>query len=637
MDTPCCPPAAGDVVVAESWEGRPLLVYDGDCGICRRWARHWQRVTGERVAYAPFQTVAARLPQIPLPEFQRAVQLIEPDGRVSHGARAVIRLLAHAPGKEWLVWVTTHVPGVATLLEWGYQWIAVHRDALAWVTRLLWGSHVGPSSYRVTRWVFFQGLAIVYLIAFISLWTQIHGLVGSYGISPASRFLEALWERFGASSLWMAPTLCWITAGDAMLTALCGLGTALAFLLILGIAPAACLTGLWATYLSLTVVGQEFLSFQWDILLLETGFLAIWFAPLKGWPGPVTREAPPSPLALWLLRWLLFRLMVSSGVVKLVSGDPTWWNLTALTYHYETQPLPTWIGWYVHQLPAWAHIASCAAMLATELAVPFLIFTPRRPRIIGGAILIGLQGVITATGNYTFFNLLTVVLCLLLLDDAAWPRRLREILTRELPHHPSAAQGAAQGASPPAMRQVVGPVAAILFSISLVPLTGTFTRRLGPEVLVPWYRVVSPWHLVNPYGLFAVMTTDRPEIVVEGSLDGVTWKPYEFQFKPGDPTHAPGFVAPHQPRLDWQMWFAALGSYQTNPWFLRFCERLLQGTPEVLELLAKNPFPDHPPRLIRAVLYNYRFTDWATRREQGAWWRRERLGLYCPPLSLRDS
>jgi len=642
---------------------KPLLVFDGDCGFCRRWIAHWQALTGDRVRYAPFQEVAGQFPQISLEQSQQSVQLVESDGTVSSGAKAVVRTLTDVPGKRWLRWAYEHVPGIAMGMEWSYRLIARHRGAGATVTRWLWGDHVGPESYRLTRWVFLRLLGLVYLIAFLSLGTQIHGLVGRDGISPAGAFLQAARGHLGAAAYWFAPTLCWLSSSDATLTLLCVGGAVLAIFLIVGFAPVPVLTLLWAAYLSLTVIGQEFLAFQWDILLLETGFLAIFLAPLRIRPRWPAHDAQPPAPVLWLLRWLLFRLIFSSGAVKLVSGDPTWRSLTALTYHYETQPLPTWIGWYAHQMPVWFHEASCAVMFAVELGAPFLIFAPRRLRAWGCGILLALQGLIVLTGNYTFFNLLTVALCLLLLDDAMW------LTLRGGPSGPAAAQAERAGcperergtseaehrsddrprwgrssgagrttpeARKPWPRWVIAPVAAAILLLSIVPVLALFRGRLpGPRPLIEAYRAAAPFHLVNSYGLFAVMTTSRPEIIVEGSHDGVAWQAYEFRFKPGEPTRPPGFVAPHQPRLDWQMWFAALGRYEANPWFIRFCERLLRDTPEVLALLAKNPFPEAPPRYVRAVLYDYRFTDLATKREEGAWWRRARLRLYCPALSLK--
>lgn len=479
-------------------------------------------------------------------------------------------------------------------------------------------------NHSLVRWLFLRALGIVYLIAFASLWAQVDGLIGSSGVLPIREFLDGVRRQTGHERYWLLPTLCWLDPGDGFLGVLCGGGVLLSCLLILGWAPAPILVLLWAFYLSLTLAGQDFLGFQWDSLLLEAGLLSVFFAPLGLRPLP-GREAPPSPVALWGLRWLLFRLMLSSGVVKLASGDAAWRGLTALRFHYETQPLPTWVGWYVHQLPGMFQTASVILTFVMELAVPFLVFAPRRLRLGGAAALVGFQLLIAATGNYCFFNLLTIVLCLLLLDDEALPRRWRAWPART---------GAGSPAGRPWPRWLLAPVAAVILVISSAEMLGTLGLTLPwPRPVVVLYSWVAPFRSINSYGLFAVMTTRRPEIVVEGSRDGRTWLAYEFRWKPGDLARSPRFVAPYQPRLDWQMWFAALGRSEDNAWFVRFLLRLLDGSPQVTSLLERNPFGATPPRFVRAVLYDYRFTDLATRRAHGTWWRREPMGLYCPALS----
>ena len=398
-------------------------------------------------------------------------------------------------------------------------------------------------------------------------------------------------------------------------------------LLLFGIAPAPCLSLLWLLYLSLTVVGQDFLGFQWDNLLLEAGFLAIFFVPLQ-WLPKFSGEAAPLRIILWLLRLLLFKLMFSSGCVKLLSKDPTWRDLTALTFHYQTQPLPTWIAWYASQLSLSFQKFSCVMLFAIELGAPLLIFTPRRIRFLGAAAMVFLQALILLTGNYTFFNFLTIALCLLLLDDFA----LQNLLPRKLPGFFTFQPSTRSRHWP---RLVIIPLAIVILAASFfqfISMFGVQSGLLKPLALLD--SQIASLRTVNSYGLFAVMTTRRNEIIVEGSDDGLTWLPYEFKYKPGDVNHRPAFVEPLQPRLDWQMWFAALGNYQDNSWFENFCERLLQGSPPVLALLQKNPFPKHPPRFIRAELYEYHFTDPAERRTTGAWWKRERTGEYLPPVAL---
>ena len=602
----------------QSRGNKPLLVYDNACDFCRYWVAQWQHVTADSIDYAPYQDVATQFPGIPLSAFENSVQLILQDGTVLSGAAAVLRALNNG----LLLWCYYRLPGFAGVSEGIYRFVAQHRPFFSAMTRWLWGTHTERTVFCLSRWLFLRGLGCIYLIAFLSLWVQIHGLVGSNGILPAAQYLEAVREQIGTEGYYLVPTLFWLNASDVCLNLLCAGGVLLSFVLIAGFVPSFALIGLWTFYLSLVSVGQVFLSFQWDVLLLEAGFLAIFFAPLQ-LRERFTRALQPSTAFLWLFRWLLFRLMFASGFVKLAS-DEVWRNLTALNFHYETQPLPTWFGWYAHQLPEAFQKASVIGMFATELVVPFLIFAPRRLRTLGCIGLVGLQVLIILTGNYCFFNLLTIALCLLLIDDATWkgllPRRLMPTIRFvEQPLHRYGRAG-------------IAIVATLLFLLSGIRFGGQLFR----EIRFPDVAWITPFRSVNTYGLFADMTESRPEIIVEGSNDRIEWKTYPFRWKPGDLATAPKWVAPHQPRLDWQMWFAALqGSYQRTLWFLNFMGALLQGKPEVLQLLTEDPFPDKPPRYIRATLYEYRFTDLATKRSEGTWWHREWKRIYCPAISLR--
>ncbi len=601
-----------------SQSSKPLLVYDNACDFCRYWIAQWRHVTADSVDYAPYQEVATQFPGIPLSAFENSVQLILQDGTVLSGAAAVLRALNNG----LLLWCYYRLPGFAGVSEGIYRFVAQHRPFFSAMTRWLWGTHTERIGFCLSRWLFLRGLGGIYLIAFLSLWVQIHGLVGGNGILPAEQYLEVVREQIGTEGYYLVPTLFWLNASDACLNLLCAGGVLLSFVLIAGFVPPFALIGLWVFYLSLVSVGQVFLSFQWDVLLLEAGFLAIFFAPLQ-LRERFTRALQPSTAFLWLFRWLLFRLMFASGFVKLAS-DEVWRNLTALNFHYETQPLPTGFGWYAHQLPEAFQKASVIGMFATELVVPFLIFAPRRLRTLGCIGLVGLQVLIILTGNYCFFNLLTIALCFLLIDDATWkgllPRGLMPTIRFvEQPLHRYGRAG-------------IVVVATLLFLLSGIRFGGQLFR----EIRFPDVAWITPFRSVNTYGLFADMTESRPEIIVEGSNDRIEWKTYQFRWKPGDPATAPKWVAPHQPRLDWQMWFAALqGSYQRTPWFLNFMGALLQGKPEVLQLLAEDPFPDKPPRYIRATLYEYRFTDLTTKRSEGAWWHREWKRIYCPAISLR--
>ena len=494
-----------------------------------------------------------------------------------------------------------------------------------------WGSRLADAftqpRHAYLSALFLRLFALVHLAAFASFGVQALGLIGSGGILPLADYVDALRDQLGTgpAAWWNVPFVFWAGASDGAIRIAIALGIVASLALLAGRLPRVALATLYVLYLSLLYAGQRFMTYQWDILLVETTALALFL--------------PRHPaIGIRLLRWLLFRFMLLSGAVKLLSGDPSWADLTALEYHYETQPLPTLFAWYAHQLPATFDRACVAVMLFIELVMPFCIIGPRRLRFAAGASFVALELAIMLTGNYNFFNLLTLLLCLVLLDDdvlaRVLPRALRDTLApprvaREL------APGSREGGSRRIARRIPAAVAAFLAGIGLAQVAGMFRGYLsGPVASV--LEAVEPFHLVNTYGLFAVMTTERNEIVVEGSNDGRTWKAYEFRYKPGDLKRAPGWMIPHQPRLDWQMWFAALGSYDRNPWFARFLGRLLEGAPAVTALLADDPFAGRPPRYVRALLYRYRFSDPATRAETGQWWTRELTGMYAPAVELRS-
>ena len=600
---------------------KPLLLFDGNCHFCRHWVERWRDSTGDRIEYVTSQEAGGRFPEIPPQEFDRAVQLVETDGRVYSGSAAVFHSLGYQPGGSWLAWCAEHVPGFAGTSEVAYKIIARHRQVASLGTRLLWGDDIRRPTYLTTRRIFLHSLGVIFLIAFVSLWVQIDGVVGSNGISPVAQFLPAAQEQLGGRAASVLPTLCWLNTSDAFLHLLCGTGVLFSLLLIAGVLPAFSLVVVYVCYLSLTIAAQMFLSFQWDILLLETGFLAIFFAP---WSFRLTSRQPVSGVALFLLKLLLFKLMFMSGVVKLTSGDSSWLDLSAMKFHFETQPLPTVFGWFAYQAPEWLKRGTTAFTLLVELIVPFSIWMPRRFRVIGCALFVALQIGIGMTGNYAFFNLLTIVLSLLILDDKFWRRESR----------PAANESSRR-------TRLTNAFACVVLLVTL-PLTAFHIyNAFNPETDWPAplraiYERVEPFRIANGYGLFRVMTKSRPEIVVEGSTDGTNWRPYEFKWKPGDLAHAPRWVQPHQPRLDWQMWFAALGSPRSQPWFYGLMQGLLTNSPSVLRLLGTNPFPDHPPRFVRALLYQYHFTTTAERRANGDWWKREEKREYLPPVSLSE-
>src|SRR5438093_8370984 len=612
---------------------KPLMIWDGECLFCKMWIERWREITAGKIDYATYQQAADQFPEIPVDQFKRAMAFIEPDGKTFFAAEAVYRSLRYRSSRKWLEWSYNHVPGFAAISESAYKFIARHRSLGSSVTRLLWGKDLRPPTYFWARRWFLRALGVIYLIAFVSLWVQVDGLIGSDGVLPVNQFLPAVHAQLGKDAYAILPTLCWFGSSNAFLHFLCGGGVALSVLLIFGIAPALSLVVLFAFYLSFTIAGQTFLSFQWDVLLLETGFLSIFLAPWRLWPReliclpgspPPATAAPVSRAGLFLLKFLLFKLMLMSGMVKLTSGDDCWWNLTALDYHYWSQPLPTVFGWWADKSPEWFKHFSVGFCLGVEIIVPFFIWAPRRPRLIAAGLMIFLQFAIAITGNYCFFNLLTIALCLLLIDDGVAASRSDPRTFRT--------------AKP--LQDYLSTYSAIIVLIVTLPINGwlVFTA-FKPDAA--WRRPLAfafehlePFRIVNGYGLFRVMTKDRREIMVEGSTDGIDWLPYEFKWKPADVNRAPGWCAPHQPRLDWQMWFAALGTPEQNPWFTRLAVCLLKGKMDVARLFAHDPFPNQPPRYIRAILFRYRFTTAKEHRQTGAWWKREELGEYLPTVSL---
>jgi len=483
-----------------------------------------------------------------------------------------------------------------------------------------------PESASITfarsRWLFLRLVGVVYLIAFASLAVQITGLVGERGILPVGEFLSRVHDAYGARSYRLLPTLVWLSPSDAFLAALYWCGILSSLLLIAGVMPAASAALLWVLYLSLTIAGQVFLQFQWDALLLETGLLAILYAPLS-LRSRLDLDPEPPAIVRWAIWGLAFKLTFLSGITKILSGDPTWAQWMALQFHYETQPIPAWTSWFAHQLPPSIHYWSAAAMFVIELGAPWVIFAParfRRLRIGACALMGALQIGIAATGNYGFFNVLTIILYLALLDDRTLGRlRPLRVERAELPIRRPAL----------AWHKTVNAVALGIAVVSLFSLFREIDATRGRPGVGQWadgvLEWVSPLNSINGYGLFRVMTTERPEIVIEVSDDGNTWKEYEFRWKAGDVMRRPRFVEPHMPRLDWQMWFAALDPQSAQGWLGRLIARLLDGDAAVVRLLGPNPLPGRP-RYARLAYYQYHFTSAAERAKTGAWWKREFVG-----------
>ena len=462
-----------------------------------------------------------------------------------------------------------------------------------------------PGPYVWTEALFIRALGLIYLFAFGSLLPQLRALVGSNGIVPAWHSLAAIREGLGPKAYVLAPSLFWFGVSDGALWAICVAGSLAAALMVIGFMPRSCAAVCYVTYLSLCTVAQPFTGFQWDALLLEAGFLALFAG---------------APWLVWGYRFLLFRLMFESGAVKFLSNDINWRNLHALRFHFLTQPLPNPIAYYAYRAPKSLLDACTAATLAIEFVAPFLLFGPRRVRQVGAWLLIVLQLVIMLTGNYAFFNYLTVALCLWGFDDVTFGAVAR-ILRKPV-----------KMATIPALRAGLNGAVVLLVMLGAIQLLQMFSPAFGGALSEP-LQAVAPFEIVNGYGLFAVMTTTRPEIVLEGSDDQVTWREYSFPYKPGELHRGLPFVAPYQPRLDWQMWFAALGPYEQSTWVEGLMYRLLLGHSPVDALIGPSPFAK-PPRYMRALLYEYQFTTPAERARTGAVWTRQLLRTWFGPVSL---
>ena len=446
-----------DPVEAPPASARPQLIYDGDCGFCGYWARYWQKLTGDSVEYRPYQQVLAQYPTISEAEFQRAVQFIAPGGRRASGAEASFLTLAHAPGKGFWLALYRYLPGFAPVSELAYAFIAKRRPAFFRISLMLWGRNHEPPRYELVSFLFLRMFGLITLCAFVSFAVQAQGLIGSRGILPLSELVDAIGPRLGLERFVLAPMLFWLNDSDLAIQAVCWAGAGLSLMLVLNLLPRLSLMLIYALYLSLLYAGQTFMTFQWDTFLLETAVIALLmtFSPTTG---------------VWLARWLLFRFMFMSGVVKLISGDPNWRNLSALSYHFLTQPLPTPLAWYAGSLPAQVLKAATEAMFFVELVLPFLIFCPRRLRFVAAFGILLLQGCILLTGNYNWFNLQTMLLCLPLIDDAA--------LRRILPHRLlGLAQARAKARAPRRAVTIVVNAAALLMVVLEFRADGRAVRR----------------------------------------------------------------------------------------------------------------------------------------------------------------
>jgi lipase maturation factor len=508
-------------------------------------------------------------------------------------------------------------------------------SALRW----LFASERGMADGLLPRWIFLRALGLIYYSAFFSLVFQIKGLIGPHGILPANEYLQALAEQFGRAGYWYAPTLLWFSGSSHMVTGICWAGMIASVLLVLNFWPRGMLAICFVCFLSFVSAAQDFSAYQSDGMLLEAGFIGMFFAPRRWRPG-WGKASLPSRASWFLLVWECFRIYFESGVAKIMGGDPEWRNFTALDEYYQNGPLPTWIGWYMQHWPHSFHAAMAFGTLALELGLAWMMFLPRRFRIACFCILTPWQIGIILSANYTFLNYLVLVLGFLLLDDKLLQRFLPGRWRSNFPAVPEVKPATEAGPQKNWQDALNTQWGAVKLAVTVVMLTWIFYATTAEMVWMvkpvglPTTPVsaLEPFRIANRYGLFAMMTRGRYEIEFQGSEDGEKWFIYPFRFKPQDPGKPPGIYAPYQPRFDWNLWFASLSTWRQEPIVPRTEQALLRGSSDVLLLFAGNPFPQGPPRQVRAVLWQYWFTTPAEKRSQGLWWRREQLGLYAPTL-----
>jgi hypothetical protein len=534
------------------------------------------------------------------------------------------------------------------------------------VIRWLFDSRNGPSDRFLSRWIFLRALGAIYFSAFFSLVFQVRGLIGPQGILPASEYLKGVAEQVGHARYWYVPSILWFSSSSHMLTGLSWVGMAAAVLLVFNIWPRATLAICFVCFLSFVSAAGDFSGYQSDGMLLEAGFLSLFIAPGGFRPG-FGEKRPPVRAAMYLLLWEWFRIYFESGIGKIAGGDPEWRNFTAMDDYYQNGPLPTWIGWYVQHLPHWFHAGVTFFTLALELVLIWAAFLPRPFRIVLFFIVTPWQIGIILTANYAFLNYIVLILAIFLLDDrfplrffpVGWKQPLLALSTTPPIGSVSpsadlvsilASPSNSPTGEPPARKAPslsiwqknsfwLSPLRVAVITVLLVWIfyatTAQMVWMITPAPL-PTSPVVllEPFRIANRYGLFERMTRGRYEIEFQGSNDGQTWIAYPFRHKPQDLDKPPRIYAPYQPRFDWNLWFASLGEWRDNPLVLRTELRLLSNDADVLALFAANPFPNAPPKQVRAVLWQYWFTSMAEKRDHGLWWRRELLGLYAPAIQL---
>jgi lipase maturation factor 1 len=512
--------------------------------------------------------------------------------------------------------------------------------------------HLGP------RWIFLRALAAIFFSAFYSLVYQAQGLIGPNGILPANNYLDAVSSFVhGLSKYWSVPSLFWISSTDHALVIVCSIGMLAAALLFLNLCPRLMTAICFVCYLSFVAILQDFSSYQSDGMLLEAGFLCLFFAPW-GWRPGWGAFNPPSRACTFLLLWEWFRIYFESGMAKMLGGDPEWRHLTAMYEYYQNGPLPTWIGYYVQHAPYWFHCFTALATLVMELGIVLMLFLPRRFRLICFFIVTPWEIGVISTANYAFLNYLVLALGFLLLDDRFLvkiaPRKwfpkyhimvaMRGEDTREAEQAALKRSSAAPKPDARPLSRIFRPiwmcVAGICFAWLFYSTSVLLLGMLTPGFSLTFWPVqkIEQFRIANQYGLFGVMTRGRYEIEFQGSNDGgKTWTAYPFRYKPQAVNEAPRIYAPYQPRFDWNLWFASLGEWRQYQFVLGTEEALLDGSHEVLSLFGPNPFPNGPPQELRCVMWQYWFTSLAEKRETGDWWRRKYLGLYAPTLEREQN
>ena len=492
------------------------------------------------------------------------------------------------------------------------------------------------STYWLTRFVILRLLGLVYLTAFLVAAHQIVPLVGHDGLLPADTFLQRVAKHFGSvqSGFKSLPSLFWWKLSDELLQGVAWVGVGLSAVVLAGYANSIILLILWGLYMSFIHIGQIWYSYGWETQLLETGFIAAFLCPLFD-GRPFARSAPPL-VVLWIYRWLIFRIMLGAGLIKL-RGDECWRDLTALVYHYETQPVPNPLSRLLHAAPVWFHKVGVLWNHFIELVVPWFGFWPRHVRNVAGLLMSAFMGTLIFSGNLSFLNWLTIIPCLACIDDAVW----RKVLPRWIVVRSELAESARKTSRGP---MVAGSVfAAVVAVLSIAPVRNLVSSSQAMNASF------DPLHLVNTYGAFGTVGRERYEIVFEGnertmSDSSEEWKEYSFKVKPGDPARRPPVITPYHYRLDWQIWFVGIPSTHRDlntlprpehyPWVAKFMWKLLHNDAGTMSLLAGNPFPEKPPRYVRALVYRYQFRPVSGPEADGSWWKRERVGMWFPAVSI---